>query len=89
MINSQIPKAYNLISNSELLAEKVQDSAAMYSYDSFPSYSSSYEITANLQKVMWARNEKKKQKWIRELYGKSLPTVRSGFALSNSAKIVV
>ena len=88
MVDSQIPKACNLFSDSEVSAEKVLDSGATYSYDSFPPYGSGYEITANSQEVMWAGNERK-QEWLEELYGKPLPTAKSGFVLSNSAKIVV
>lgn len=70
-----------------MLVEKVQDSGAMHSCGSSPSHCSASAITAHLQELMWAGNERK-QELIGGLYGKLFPTVKSGLGLSNAGKIV-
>lgn len=70
-----------------MLVEKAQDSGAMHSCGSSPSHCSGSEITANLQELMWAGNEGKRE-LIGGLYGKLFPTVKSGFGLSNAGNIV-
>lgn len=60
MFETQIPKAHSPIMTVDTLVEKMQDCEAVYS-GSFIFYCSNYEITSNLQEVMWAGNEKKQE----------------------------
>lgn len=87
MNETQIPKAWNLISDRGHVGWK---SAGQWSNTFLwflSSHCSGSEITANLQELMWAGNERKRE-LIGGLYGKLFPAVKSGFGLSNAWKIV-